>query len=105
LASEEANRKLITKKRTVENLISHLDLNQLNSTPQKNYLMESFNSAPYDGSVVLSQFARRPEISMERLRQLVPDIPAVPSDVENQAEVRIKYEGYVNRQLEIVRAV
>jgi tRNA uridine 5-carboxymethylaminomethyl modification enzyme len=39
---------------------------------------------------------------MNRLRKLVSDIPVVPSDVENQAEVHIKYEGYVNRQLEIV---
>ena len=102
LASDEANRKLIAKKRLVENLINHLDLNQIVSTPQKNSLMESFNSAPLTGSVVLSQLLRRPEITMERLRQLVPDIPVVPSDVENQAEVHIKYEGYINRQLEIV---
>ena len=102
LASDEANRKLIAKKRSVENLINHLDLNQITSTPQNNSLMESFNSAPLNGTVVLSQLLRRPEISMERLRQLVPDIPVVPSDVENQAEVHIKYEGYINRQLEIV---
>ena len=102
LASDEANLKLIAKKRLVENLISHLDLNQIVSTSQKNSLMESFNSAPLSGSVVLSQLLRRPEITMERLRQLVPDIPVVPSDVENQAEVHIKYEGYINRQLEIV---
>jgi len=102
LASDEANRKLIAKKRSVENLISHLDLNQITATPQKNSLMESFDSTPLNGSVVLSQLLRRPEINMERLRQLVPDIPVVPPDVENQAEVHIKYEGYVNRQLEIV---
>ena len=102
LASDEANRTLIAKKRLVDNLISHLDLNHITSTPQKNFLMESFNSAPLSGSVGLSQLLRRPEINMERLRQLVPDIPVVPSDVDNQAEVHIKYEGYINRQLEIV---
>jgi tRNA uridine 5-carboxymethylaminomethyl modification enzyme len=103
LASDEANSKLIAKKRSVESLISHLDLNQITSTFHTNSLLESFNSAPLNGSVILSQLLRRPEINMECLRQLDPDIPVVPPDVENQAEVHIKYAGYINRQLEAVR--
>jgi tRNA uridine 5-carboxymethylaminomethyl modification enzyme len=102
LASDEANSKLIAKKRSVESLISHLDLNQITSTFHTNSLLESFNSAPLNGSVILSQLLRRPEINMECLRQLDPDIPVVPPDVENQAEVHIKYAGYINRQLEAV---
>ena len=31
-----------------------------------------------------------------------PDLPNVASDIDAQAEVQIKYAGYVNRQLEIV---
>ena len=42
LASDEANRKLIAKKRSVDNLINHLDLNQIASTPQKNSLIGVF---------------------------------------------------------------
>jgi tRNA uridine 5-carboxymethylaminomethyl modification enzyme len=102
LAGNEANRRLIDKKQAVEMLISHLDRNQVTSTPEKNSQIESFGSAPLNGSVALSQLLRRPEITMERLRKLVPDIPIVAPDVEAQAEIHIKYEGYVNRQLEIV---
>jgi tRNA uridine 5-carboxymethylaminomethyl modification enzyme len=102
LASSEANGRLIAKKRAVEMLISHLDGNQVTSSPEKNSQMESFGSAPLSGSIALSQLLRRPEINMERLRKLVPDIPIVLPDVDAQAEIHIKYEGYVNRQLEIV---
>jgi tRNA uridine 5-carboxymethylaminomethyl modification enzyme len=33
---------------------------------------------------------------------LVADIPPVPSDVDAQVEIQIKYQGYVARQQEIV---
>ena len=102
LASTEANRRLIDKKQAVDMLISHLDRSQITSNPEKNCQMESFGSAALSGSIALSQLLRRPEITMERLRKLVPDIPIVAPDVEAQAEIHIKYQGYVNRQLEVV---
>ena len=102
LANSETNRQLIAKKRAVEMLISYLDSNQVTSNPETNFRFESFSSAPLNGSVALSQLLRRPEITMERLRKLVPNIPIVLPDVEAQVEIHIKYEGYVNRQLEIV---
>jgi len=102
LTSDEANIRLVAKKRAVEMLISHLDRHQVTPSPNINAQMESFGSALMDGPVALSQLLRRPEITMERLRKLVPDIPIVAPDVEAQAEIHIKYEGYVNRQLEIV---
>ena len=33
---------------------------------------------------------------------MMPDIPQYAHDVDAQAEIQIKYEGYVHRQLEIV---
>ena len=102
LASSEANQQLIAKKNAVDMLISHLDSNQVTSNPDRNSYMESFGSAPLSGPVALSQLLRRPEITIERLRSLVPNIPIVAPDVAAQAEIHIKYEGYVNRQLEIV---
>ena len=39
---------------------------------------------------------------MCQLRTLRADIPQYPPDVDAQAEVQLKYEGYVNRQVEIV---
>jgi tRNA uridine 5-carboxymethylaminomethyl modification enzyme len=41
-------------------------------------------------------------MTIEQLRIIRPDIPRHASDVDAQAEIQIKYEGYVNRQLEIV---
>ncbi|MSP38830.1 MAG: tRNA uridine-5-carboxymethylaminomethyl(34) synthesis enzyme MnmG [Deltaproteobacteria bacterium] len=102
LNSSEANARLIDKKRAVEMLISHLNHNQLASNAEIDVQLDSFGSASLSGPVALSQLLRRPEVTMERLRKLVPNIPKVAPDVEAQAEIHIKYEGYVNRQLEIV---
>ena len=102
LTSDDAKSRLVAKKRAVEMLINHLDRNHVTPSPDNNSQMESFSSALMHGPVALSQLLRRPEITMERLRKLVPDIPIVAPDVDAQAEIHIKYEGYVNRQLEIV---
>lgn len=39
---------------------------------------------------------------MERLRELIAEIPNVEPDVDAQVEIQLKYEGYVSRQLAIV---
>ena len=39
---------------------------------------------------------------MEQIRIIAPDMPIYARDVEAQAEIQIKYEGYVNRQMEMV---
>ena len=45
---------------------------------------------------------RRPEISLAQLHALCPELPSFAADIEAQAEVQIKYAGYITRQLEIV---
>jgi tRNA uridine 5-carboxymethylaminomethyl modification enzyme len=50
----------------------------------------------------LARFLRRPEIGMEHIHVIAPDMPTYSRDIEVQAEVQIKYEGYVNRQMEMV---
>ena len=39
---------------------------------------------------------------MERLRALNHAIPTAPGDVDAQLEIQIKYQGYVNRQSELI---
>ena len=50
----------------------------------------------------MARLLRRPEISIEQIRIIAPDMPIYARDVDAQAEIQIKYEGYVNRQMEMV---
>ena len=102
LAGNEANERLKAKKQAIEMLTRHLENNQLKPTPEVNSLIERFGSSALSGAVNLSQLLRRPDITMDRLRMLAPEIPEMPLDVGAQVEIQFKYEGYVNRQLAII---
>jgi tRNA uridine 5-carboxymethylaminomethyl modification enzyme len=102
LSDDVANARVSAKKKAVESLAGFLGNNQIKATAEINLRMESFGSAPLTGSVTLSQLLRRPEITMERLRDLVLDLPKVALDVDAQVEIQFKYEGYVSRQLATV---
>jgi tRNA uridine 5-carboxymethylaminomethyl modification enzyme len=102
LASAEAEQRTLTKKQSIDELLRYLENQQITSAEPTNNIFASFGSAPLHNSATLAQLLRRPEISLEQLRSVAPEMPIYPSDVQSQAEIQIKYEGYVNRQIEMV---
>lgn len=50
----------------------------------------------------LADLIRRPQISYRDLAEFDPDRPALPRAVTEQAEISLKYEGYIKRQLKQV---
>ncbi|MBO7334997.1 MAG: tRNA uridine-5-carboxymethylaminomethyl(34) synthesis enzyme MnmG [Lachnospiraceae bacterium] len=53
--------------------------------------------------VSLAELLCRPELDYEMLAPLDPDRPALPKDVIEQVVINIKYEGYIERQLQQVQ--
>jgi len=102
LASDDAFRRVNEKKCAVSDLLSYLDRQQATPGGEINSKLETMRSAPLRNQASLSQILRRPEMSLAGLRTIRADIPQYSHDVDAQAEIQIKYEGYVNRQLEIV---
>ena len=102
LASSEAHRRLLAKKQSIDDLMRFLDKQQITPTEKANSALTSFASAPLRDAISLARLLRRPEISIEQIRIIAPDMPIYARDVDAQAEIQIKYEGYVNRQMEMV---
>jgi tRNA uridine 5-carboxymethylaminomethyl modification enzyme len=102
LATESALQRTEGKKRAVDQLADYLDTHQLAATEDVNALLRRFESAPLRNSCSLAQIIRRPEISMDQLRDISPDIPNHGPNVDAQTEVQLKYQGYVDRQSAIV---
>ena len=102
LATESALKRTNGKKRAVAQLADYLDTHQLAATEEVNALLRRFESAPLRSSCSLAQILRRPEISMEQLRDISPDIPNHGPNVDAQTEIQLKYQGYVDRQSAIV---
>ena len=102
LASYSALQRTDAKKRAVAQLANYLDTHQLAGTEEVNALLRRFESAPLRSSCSLAQILRRPEISMDQLRDISPDIPNHGPNVDAQTEIQLKYQGYVDRQSAIV---
>nr|MBC9723008.1 tRNA uridine-5-carboxymethylaminomethyl(34) synthesis enzyme MnmG [Lactobacillus sp.] len=58
------------------------------------------NAAPLKDGVLASDFLRRPEISYQDLLQFIPANEALTHKEIEQAEIQIKYEGYIKKALE-----
>ena len=101
LASDDAYRRLMAKKQSIDDLMSFLEERLISPNVEINSFLTSFESTSLRDSITLARFLRRPEISMEQIHLLAPDMPLYSRNVQMQAEIQIKYQGYVNRQTEM----
>lgn len=103
LASKEAYWRTQEKRKQIAELVEILDNTRISPTPDINASLESVGSARLRSQCSLAQLLRRPEVSFADLPFLVPDFAHVSSPMGLQAEVEIKYSGYVERQMEGVK--
>jgi len=102
LASASAYQRVEGKKQALTELIGYLEQQQMIPSVEINSRLKLAGSSPLRNQTTLAQILRRPEMTMEQLRTVRPDIPRSVLDIDAQAEIQIKYEGYVTRQLETV---
>ena len=102
LATPEFYQRTQEKKRKISELLRMLENSRVNPTEKTNRKLESMGSAPLKSQVSLGQLLRRPEISFSQLGPFDRELAEVPPALGLQAEVEIKYSGYVQRQLERV---
>jgi tRNA uridine 5-carboxymethylaminomethyl modification enzyme len=102
LACAAASERLQAKKQSIADLQAFIASRHLRPSADVDSILASVGSTPLHNTISAAQLLRRPEISMEDLRRLVPDLPLFSPDVRAQVETQVKYEGYVNRQIEMV---
>ena len=102
LNSEERLRKTKEKYEIVAREIERLEHTGVAPSPELQEYLESKNSAPLKNSARLADLLRRPELSYDGLAPFDSERPALPPLVREQVEIRVKYDGYIRRQLEDV---
>ena len=102
LATAEAHQRAAAKKAKTSMLMGLLEQKQINPTVEINKTLESIGSAPIRNQTSLAQLLRRPEISFSDIAIFSEELNRFDSDVTLQAEVEVKYAGYIDRQMEMV---
>jgi tRNA uridine 5-carboxymethylaminomethyl modification enzyme len=100
LAGTEAHDRLEKKKKRIAGLIQALEERKISPNRETNNKLETIASAPLKNPSSLAQLLKRPEISFSDLSLFEPNLVATDLSTAVQAEVEIKYSGYVQRQLE-----
>lgn len=99
LITEEQYRALLMKKSLIEQEINRLKNVLIGASRKNQEFFESHNSATLKTGVSLAELMCRPELSYEILAEIDPERKELPTDVIEQVEIEIKYEGYIERQL------
>ncbi|MDO5424281.1 MAG: tRNA uridine-5-carboxymethylaminomethyl(34) synthesis enzyme MnmG [Eubacteriales bacterium] len=102
LISEERYQGLLKKERQIEEEIQRVWHTNLGGTPQVQAFLEAHESTALKSGTTLGELIRRPELSYEMLAEIDPERPALPADVQEQVNINIKYQGYIERQMKQV---
>ena len=100
LISHERYLKFLEKKQKIENEIKRLKNTKVKPIEYTNELLESLNSSKIKSGTSLAELLKRSELNYENLKPLDIDRKELPDSVKEEAEIEIKYEGYIKLQLE-----
>ncbi len=90
------------KQAKVSELIRILESRIIRPDASTRELLAAIAVAAPGKAVPLTAILRQPEVSIEVLSPFCPELQAMAEDVLREAETRIKYEGYLKRQKELV---
>ena len=105
LISDERLARVEAKYASVRREIRRLAAKGVPPTPELNALLTERGTSPVSDGAALAALLRRPQIHYADLRPFDPDMPDLPAEVAEQVEISVKYEGYIQRQLEEVEAL
>ncbi len=100
LISDERYEKFLNKKKAIENEVERLKNTSIKPTDKVNSILESLNSSKLQTGVKLSDLIKRSELNYSNLKEIDENRPDLPDSVVEEAEIEIKYEGYIKLQLE-----
>lgn len=79
--------------------IERLETVTVGPTREMQQFLAAHGSAPLKSGGKLMELLRRPELSYDALAAFDPGRPALPAVIREQVEIRVKYDGYIKRQL------
>ena len=99
LISRERYDKFQIKKNSIKNEVERLRNTVIKPTDEVNKLLESLGSSPISTGIKLSELLKRSELNYENLSSIDTNRPNLPDSVIEEAEIEIKYEGYIKLQM------
>ena len=102
LISEEKYNKLIEKENNIDKLINELKETKISNKNITQNILNQMKTDKLENGTNLYTFLKRPEITIDLLLKENILENKYDKEVYNQAQILIKYEGYINKELKEV---
>ena len=96
LASDERLKKMLERKKVLEDAIKLLEDKKITPTEETNELLSKFTT-PIKTAISLKELIRRPEIRIDQALEMFPININLDKETKLLIETEIKYEGYIKK--------
>lgn len=104
LIKTQQYKKVLEKKRKLDSLINEFRRYTIPSSDKTNSVLEQMGTSKIETPINLYQLLKRPEVRIEDvIKNFYPESNGYDSRILSLVETQIKYEGYINRQVEEAR--
>ncbi len=100
LLPPERHAELIQRQSEIEAEIKRLKNTSVPPSPALTRILESCGTTPVTTGIRISELLKRPQVSYDSLSEVDITRPELSRIVRTEAEIRIKYDGYIARQLD-----
>ena len=98
LVSEERYQNFLARKAMKEQEMERAENTVIAPSEELNAILVAAETAPVRSGVRLAELIRRPQLNYKMLSSVDPTRPELPPEILEQAEVELKYAGYIKRQ-------
>ena len=99
LISEERYKKFCEKRKNIETEIERVKNKIIKPTEEVNNLLEKYGSSKIDTGARLSDLLKRTELTYKNLAPIDEGRPELTKQEQDEVQIQVKYEGYINLQL------
>ena len=99
LVGDERWNRFRAKKQAIEAEIRRLERVTIPLSEGLNAMLVSRETSPVTAGTKAAELLRRPQIGYGDISPFYPSAPALPKEVWEQAEIEMKYAGYIKKQL------
>ncbi|MBP2243151.1 tRNA uridine 5-carboxymethylaminomethyl modification enzyme [Cytobacillus eiseniae] len=102
LIGEERYERFLTKKQAIEQEIKRLKNTIIKPSQEVQELIKRLGGSELKDGIRASDLLKRTEMNYEHIKILLASNELLDSEVEEQVEIHIKYEGYIDKSLQQV---
>ena len=98
LISDERYERFLDKKAKIEQEIERLKTTNIKPNDKTNNFLVSRGTTPIVAGTKISELLKRTELTYEDLKEVDENRPELDKAIQNEVEIMVKYEGYIEMQ-------